>query len=352
MQQRSGKFVQLWLMLLTVVCAAVVGYLIVWLASGTQSVRLPRPRAVLGVSEEDVTATNSSTTITRQTATSDGQTPATPTFVPLSSATTDLPSTEAATTEIPPAEPAPTEVAVLPPIASPGEPTLPPPTRAIPAATQAPPPAVPVVGTSVRLEETVWRGGWQQSRRYGGRNATWIYGTGTNYSTMQAAFVVDTQPSGEAALTVEGMDSEDRAKTPIRISINGTEIYNGPNPLPNDDLPLETGTWSSYTWRFNANLVQPGTNVIRISTLIPGKFRQPPFFMLDYAILSFQGEANNAVPVIPPTDVPPTPAPPTAIPTDLPPPTAPPVVPTETLEPTPDTPPEPTVEPTVEPTPG
>ena len=104
---------------------------------------------------------------------------------------------------------------------------------------------------------------------------------------MQAAFSLEAQPSGTASLSVEGMDSEDAVKTPIRISVNDTIIYDGPNPLPNDDLPLATGTWATYTWRFDAALLQPGTNVIRISNRAPGQFSLPPFFMLDYATVRF-----------------------------------------------------------------
>jgi hypothetical protein len=69
--------------------------------------------------------------------------------------------------------------------------------------------------------------------------------------------------------------------------VNGTEIYNGPNPLPDDDLPLETGTWASHTWSFDSALLRPGSNQITISNLASGTFGGPPFFMLDYAELRY-----------------------------------------------------------------
>jgi serine/threonine protein kinase len=138
----------------------------------------------------------------------------------------------------------------------------------------------------ITLDDAQWQGGYNLSRGssvYGGRTATWIYGTGSEYSTMEATFQLNDQPVGAAELIVEGMDSEGSAKTPISIEVNGVEIYNGPNPLPDDDLPLESGTWASNTWTVNAALLQAGTNTIRISNRSQGSFGGPPFFMLDYA---------------------------------------------------------------------
>jgi hypothetical protein len=104
---------------------------------------------------------------------------------------------------------------------------------------------------------------------------------------MQAGFDLAAQPAGTATLTVEGMDSEDRLKTPISILVNGIEIFNGPNPLPDDDHPLETGTWASYVWSFDARLLHRGQNEIQVKNLAPGAFSLPPFFMLDYADLAY-----------------------------------------------------------------
>jgi hypothetical protein len=144
--------------------------------------------------------------------------------------------------------------------------------------------------TTIHFEETDWQGGYRYApgRTYSGRTATWIYGQATQYNTMRAIFDIDALPQGTASLSIEGMDSETRGKTLIRISVNGVEIYSGPDPLPDDDAPYETGTWATYTWPFEASLLQPGQNEITISNLDQGAFGLPPFFMLDYAELSFQ----------------------------------------------------------------
>jgi serine/threonine-protein kinase len=183
-------------------------------------------------------------------------------------------------------------LAESPPVVEEPPPTEPPPTEP-PAVTPAPAQVSERDGaTLVRLDDTSWSGGYNLSRgssRYGGRTATWIYGASTEYSAMSAVFDLADQPAGEAELIVEGMDSEGRQRTPISITVNGVEIYAGPNPLPDDDLPLETGTWASASWRFDAALLRPGRNQISIRNRAEGSFGGPPFFMLDYAELSYQG---------------------------------------------------------------
>ncbi|HEU5101828.1 MAG TPA: hypothetical protein VFU22_22560, partial [Roseiflexaceae bacterium] len=173
------------------------------------------------------------------------------------------------------------------------------PTVAPPVPTAAPPagpaaqttPQVSQNGNTVNilLEDSDWQGGFRRAagQTYGGRTATWIYGSSTEYSIMRASFVLKSAPSGTVTLTVEGMDSEGRTKTPIQLSVNSTEIYNGPNPLPDDDQPLETGTWASQSWTFDASLLRVGQNEISVSNLAEGAFSRPPFFMLDYAELTY-----------------------------------------------------------------
>lgn len=343
----SRKF-QLVLLLLTLASALIMGYLVVWLASGGRSAELARRRAVLGVEADIMTETALAPTV--------GASPTTrvpgptPTFVPVTPSNTatptlpivaelpspdpalDQPPTDIPPTDIPPTDIPPTDIPPSIPVAVPPSPTAQP-------APPPPPPVVPdpivVNGPAVRLEDTAWQGGFRQGRGYGGRSATWIYGTATNYTSMQSVIVLDTPPSGTATLSIEGMDSEDRVKTPIRITINGREIFNGPNPLPNDDLPLATGTWATHAFPFDAAVLQPGRNVIRISNLAAGNFGLPPFFMLDYAVLSLPVAAREPPPATatpaPPTDTPP----PTELPTDTPPPTDPSLPPPTSEPPTP-----------------
>jgi serine/threonine-protein kinase len=197
------------------------------------------------------------------------------------------------------AEVAPTSDASAAPSEPSPAPASQPITRPQPTAAPAAPPPPPIQSTPqiarqdqttiIRFEDSDWQGGYRRAagRTYGGRTATWIYGTSTEWSSMQAGFDLAAQPAGIATLTIEGMDSEDRLKTPISILVNGVEIFNGPNPLPNDDQPLESGTWASFVWSFDAQLLHPGHNDIQIKNLASGAFSLPPFFMLDYADLAY-----------------------------------------------------------------
>jgi hypothetical protein len=279
MRTQNSRQFQFGLVLLTALSAALLGFIIVWLlADGPLG--LSRRRVVLGAN--DATSTPSTTSRPRRTATAAADVP-TPTFVPLVTET-EVPLAELPTETFspPPSEPPPSE---------PPTETLPAPlpsrtTAPVVRPTPAPAAPVPVAGSRVRLDDAAWQGGYRSARGYGGRSATWVYGTSTEYNTMQAAFTIERVPQGRVTLRVEGMDSEDRAKTPIQITVNGTPIFTGPNPLPNDDLPLDSGTWSGYSWSFDAGLLRPGQNVVRIQNQARGAFGLPPFFMLDYADLT------------------------------------------------------------------
>ncbi len=50
---------------------------------------------------------------------------------------------------------------------------------------------------------------------------------------------------------------------------------------------LESGTWTTYSWSFDGSLLQPGENQISISNQARGAFSLPPFFMLDYADITY-----------------------------------------------------------------
>ena len=132
-----------------------------------------------------------------------------------------------------------------------GSAPLPPPTTAV----QAPQPTVPAVvavepttpqGTSgtLVLEDTAFHGGLRNGGGsiYGGRTSTWVYGQGSGFSTMSASFNVRQVAAGNATLTIVGMDSEDPAKTPMRVAVNNSVLYEGASPFPNDDIPLQSGS--------------------------------------------------------------------------------------------------------------
>lgn len=180
--------------------------------------------------------------------------------------------------------PEPTPVVALPDASTPEPtPTVMPPELPTPEPT----PDAALQTTELRFDDRAWTGGWRNrgDSVYGGRTATWVYGAGTEFNAMETTFELGSTAAGAAQLNIEGMDDELAAKSRITIAVNGTVIYDGDNPLPNDDMPLETGAWANYTFGFDAGLLQPGRNTITIRNLSSGAVGRPPFFMLDYAEL-------------------------------------------------------------------
>jgi hypothetical protein len=102
---------------------------------------------------------------------------------------------------------------------------------------------------------------------------------------MTATFNSGAPGHGTATLTIEGMDSEDSTKTPMRITVNGITLFEGPDPLPNDDIPLATGNWGALTLQFDAAILHAGTNTVSITNLERGSVNRPPFVALDYAVV-------------------------------------------------------------------
>lgn len=179
---------------------------------------------------------------------------------------------------VPIAPPAPTSTAqsVAPPTTVVEEP---------PPVVEEPPPAV--AGGEISLGDTDFTGGFRNSGAsvYGGRTATWVYGRGSGYDRMGASFRVSGVRSGTAVLLIEGMDSEDGAKTPVQIAVNDVVLFEGASPFPNDDLPLATGVWGTLRLTFDSGLLREGTNVVSITNLASGPRGLPPFVAVDYALL-------------------------------------------------------------------
>jgi hypothetical protein len=205
---------------------------------------------------------------------------------------TPPPAAEATDTPAPPAPVAPTP--------APLEPTQPPaPPPPAPTATSSrgnpvfPTPTVPVaVGNDVTVEDVAFAGAYRYAPPsvYEGRTAAWVYGQGTNFTTMRATFSAAGQPTGAARLTISGMDSEGTAKSPMRVLINDALIFDGPNPLPNDHSP-NPGNWGASTWTFDAALLRPGVNTLTIENRAAnGQVGRPPFIMVDFARLQWEGE--------------------------------------------------------------
>jgi hypothetical protein len=140
------------------------------------------------------------------------------------------------------------------------------------------------------LDDGAFAGGFRNSgdSRYADstgerRTATWIYGGRSDYPAMAARFRLDDAPTGEARLTLIGLDAEGRDRMPIRVTINDTVVYEGANPLPD-------WRWGETTMPAPAGALRDGENSVEIRSLAPtDNFGLPPFFMLDTARLTWEG---------------------------------------------------------------
>jgi hypothetical protein len=239
------------------------------------------------------------TTAPEPTATLGVVAPVTPTMATLPTPTmlqplpTDTPT--AGPTDTPQATPTDTPVpgptdTPLPPTSTP-EP--PPPT--IPGAANEPTATAGVVEpppstSSVTLDDSAFVGGFSNPDGYHNRTAQWVYGQGTQYNTMTASFNIRETPRGPGEITIVGVDSEDPPKTPMRLIVNGAVLYEGPNPLPNDDQSgrYGAGNWGTYTWRIPPNLLVEGTNTLSIVNLDPSdQINYPIFVMIDTVTVSW-----------------------------------------------------------------
>lgn len=163
---------------------------------------------------------------------------------------------------------------------------------------------------TLRLEDDKFKGGFRYSdpnRTYNGSVAQWIYSSDSAYSTMAATFEVQSQPSHTASanLMVRGLDAEDAptyqvGKSDITITINGEVINVAPdrNPFLDDDVVGSGGppTWGEKSWLFNPDILHVGSNSLVIKnetkrSWIPtsaSDFTHPPWFMLDYAEVTWE----------------------------------------------------------------
>ncbi|MEP6776497.1 MAG: hypothetical protein ABJA50_12955, partial [Chloroflexota bacterium] len=143
----------------------------------------------------------------------------------------------------------------------------------------------------ITLDDTAFVGGYTNANGlYHGRTAHWVYGQGTAYSSMSASFTVQKKPNRPATIVIVGLDAEDEAKSGIRLVLNNRVIYEGPDPLPNDDNSGVDGpgNWGDATFNIPSKVLQSGLNVITITNLDPSdKINFPIFIMVDSVTLTW-----------------------------------------------------------------
>ncbi|HRU06302.1 MAG TPA: beta-N-acetylglucosaminidase domain-containing protein [Candidatus Brocadiia bacterium] len=120
-------------------------------------------------------------------------------------------------------------------------------------------------------------------RKYGvrcePRVATWVYGARSSVPAMRAEFEIDPfPPEAGYKLFICGQDDEAPAACRIRIRVNDTVIFEGPNTF-------ETGKWLLREFDIPAKALLRKNKLSIESMEDTAHYGGPPFFMLNYAIV-------------------------------------------------------------------
>jgi serine/threonine-protein kinase len=192
------------------------------------------------------------------------------TFAPTIQPTTALPTQVPAT---PTLAPPPTATAV-PPTATAVPPT---PTRVIPTAT-APPPTINPANSGLNANSfSPYSLSGAYKRDDGtlyGRPEVALYGAGSGYEQGTVNFKLESLPPAKVFLVLTGLDDERRENCNLKVTLNGTVIYNGPSGFP--DVPTsdngEGGPdryWGQFEIGVPVNLFMAGTNSLVLSNTTP-----------------------------------------------------------------------------------
>ena len=211
--------------------------------------------------------------------------------------------------------PQPTATATTPPPTSTPEPPTPTPTPEPPTLTpepeptEPPPPDVPDVAFNTPFpiaslptdvsqgpSSTIDAGGFEGAYRRDdgelyGLPAAHLYGTGSGATSATATFTANTTPSEYILVQLTGIDDEIAGKVPIRVSLNGNVVWEGPSPFQNGTGDFEsTAYWTDVGWLVgNLGWINEGQNSLTVEIVgIPGQVGTPPWVLLTSAVVYYQ----------------------------------------------------------------
>jgi tRNA A-37 threonylcarbamoyl transferase component Bud32 len=203
------------------------------------------------------------------------------------------PEPSIATPEPPVVTPEPPVVTPEPPIVTPEPPVV---TPEPPVVTPEPPvvtPQPPAGEQRAQIGDESFVGDYPSDGEYHGRSASWVYGQGTAFNTMSAAFsLVSPDANVPARLEMVGLDGENPLSNGTRISINGVTIYEGPSPFPNDTCcgGSGPGNWGAVAFDIPAGVLGLD-NTLTVSNLEPTDCTEcPKYVMVDFAEVVYATE--------------------------------------------------------------
>jgi hypothetical protein len=119
--------------------------------------------------------------------------------------------------------------------------------------------------------------GWKGAER---RHVSWINGADSKAPVMEASFQLPYPLTGDSELLIAGLDHNASPPCRIRILMNGSTVFEGPNPFAPD-------RWSTHSFRVRGAFLRDGVaNTLRIENVEPSdSMSGAPWFMLSYAVL-------------------------------------------------------------------
>ena len=108
-----------------------------------------------------------------------------------------------------------------------------------------------------------------------GQPAAHLYSQATDFPSTTIVFDLTEVPARYAVVRIVGMDDESAATVPIRVSVNGYVIHEGPAPFGSE-------VWTDTAWRIgDLSAFLPGENVLVVEIIAPeGEFGRPPWLLL------------------------------------------------------------------------
>ncbi|MBA3336318.1 MAG: protein kinase, partial [Chloroflexia bacterium] len=144
-------------------------------------------------------------------------------------------------------------------------------------------------GESLAFAAADWTGGHYQSEGYG-LPWTAIYGQSSGMSSASISFDLDSAPQRDVSLILTGLDDESSGSVPIRIEINGSEVFAGASPFPSWNGVEGSYPWAQASSSIPAQVFRAGTNTITVTNLATsGQFGFPPYLLLNEVRVDLNG---------------------------------------------------------------
>jgi hypothetical protein len=112
------------------------------------------------------------------------------------------------------------------------------------------------------------------------RRAIWIYGVGSKNPQMRTTLNLETVPAGAARLVLTGQDDDKPGAVPMRVTVNGKAVFEGPNGFPERN-------WAAQEIVLPAGALKAGENEVRIATTQPSTAPDQGWVMLAECLIRF-----------------------------------------------------------------